>query len=239
MSLDRERERILAEYQRRQEEIPAERYAPWNAAEELLRSGRRRRAARLLHRLDCFPQAGSPVLEVGVGRLGWLADLLGWGLKEGDLHGIDLDPERIEQARRALPGADLRLGDATTLPWADGHFQLVVASTVFSSILDPTAQETLAREIQRVLEPGGALLWYDLRWNNPANPQVRKIPKFRLRQLFPELRGAVVTTSLAPPLARVLAPFSFGLAALLEELPFLRSHLLAVLRKPAAGGRAS
>ena len=32
------------------------------------------------------------------------------------------------------------------------------------------------REMARVLQPGGAVLWYDLRVNNPRNPDVRRVP---------------------------------------------------------------
>ena len=53
--------------------------------------------------------------------------------------------------------------------------------------------------------PGGALLWYDLRVNNPSNSSVRKIDKTELAALFPGLAGPVQSTTLAPPLSRRLA----------------------------------
>jgi len=231
MSQPTEKERIRQEYQRRALEVDPALYAPWNAAEELLRASRRRLAAAMLHREGCFPRAGQPILEVGCGRLGWLAEMLSWGCQERDLHGIDLDEDRIAQAHQALPAADLRLGDATELPWPENTFQLVVVSTVFTSILDDGVRRKAASEIQRVLAPGGALLWYDFRYDNPKNSQVRKVGKRELRRLFPGLRGKVRSTSLAPPLARLVAPRCYWLAAALEALPPLRSHLVAVLVK--------
>ena len=222
---------MLEENARREREVDAARYAPWAAAELFMREGRRRRAARMLHRCGAFPAAGDPVLEIGYGRLGWLADLLGWGLRSFDLHGIELDAGRAEVAQAAFPGADLRVGDAAAMAWADESFALVVASTVFTSILDEGVRRAVADQIVRVLRPGGALLWYDFRVDNPANPNVRGIGRRELRNLFPNLELHVRSVTLAPPLARAIVPFSWALAAALEGLPFARSHLLGVLVK--------
>ena len=79
--------------------------------------------------------------------------------------------------------------------------------------------------------PGGALLWYDFRVNNPRNPNVRGVGRKELRSLFPDLAGEVRSATLAPPIARLVAPRSNWLATTLEGFPFLRTHLLAVLVK--------
>lgn len=236
-----ERRRMLEENRRREAEIPAERYAPWDPAEMLMRAERKRLAARMLRRAGAFPGPGTACLEVGCGRLGWLGDLVTWGVGERRLHGIELDAARVEQARASLPAADLRVGDAAALPWPDAAFGLVVASTVFTSVLDAAVRRRMAAEISRVLAPRGALLWYDFRVDNPRNPGVRGIGRRRIRELFPELAGEVRSLTLAPPLARRIAPRSHRLAELLGALPFLRTHLLAVLVKPASpvGGRGA
>jgi SAM-dependent methyltransferase len=228
-----ERERIAAEYHRRAvEEDDLVRYAPWQPAELLMRSERKRVAAQLLQQAGCFPQRGRPVLEIGYGRLGWLGELLSWGLRTDDLCGLELDAARACVAQQAFPAADLRVGDATQLPWTDDAFQLVVVSTVFTSILDLRVRQLVAAEITRVLAPGGALLWYDFAVNNPRNAQVRRVTRTELKQLFPALTGTVRSISLAPPLARAIAPWSWVAAQLLEAIPLLRTHLLAVLQKP-------
>lgn len=186
-------------------------------------------AVTMLKRADVFPRAGGECLEVGFGSLGWLGELVTWGLRESDLHGIELDPVRARKAREILPGADLRLGDASQIPWADEFFELVVVSTVFTSILDVAVRQMVAGEITRVLAPGGAMLWYDFAVNNPSNPNVRKVGRRELRELFPELSGTIRSVTLAPPLARFVAPRSWVAATLLEALPLLRTHLIAVL----------
>jgi ubiquinone/menaquinone biosynthesis C-methylase UbiE len=226
-----EQQRILSEYRRREREVDHDLYALWNPSASLNRAGRTRRAARLLARCGVFPRRGDACLEIGFGTLGWLAELLAWGLAESDLHGIELDPQRAAVAREAFPSADLRVGDASQLPWPDGTFRLVVASTCFSSILDPGLRRLVAEEAQRVLGRGGALLWYDLRMDNPRNPNVRGIGRSELAALFPALAGPVRTSTLAPPLARLVAPVSWLAANVLEALPFLRTHLVAVLVK--------
>src|SRR5947208_3097463 len=80
--------------------------------------------------------------------------------------------------------------------------------------------------------PGGLILWYDFRFNNPRNPHVRGIGAVEIRDLFPAcpLKGKRAT--LAPPIARPVVSLSWDLGLVLEHLPFLNSHYLAVIRKP-------
>ena len=226
-----ERSRILAEYRRRAREVSSDLYAPWQPDVLFARSLRVRAAATMLKQAGVFPRAGRACMEVGFGSLGWMGEFVSWGLREGDLHGIDLDPVGVGKAREILPGADLRLGDASQMPWIDQCFQLVVASTIFTSILDVGVRRTVAREITRVLAPGGALLWYDFAVNNPRNPNVRKVDRRELRALFPDLHGNIRSVTLAPPLARWVVARSWVAATLLEALPPLRTHLVAVLVK--------
>ncbi|HXX44007.1 MAG TPA: class I SAM-dependent methyltransferase [Candidatus Acidoferrales bacterium] len=229
--VERERERIRIEYQRRSREVDAEIYAPWNFAVNLNLSGRQRLASTMLHRAGAFPQPGDPCLEVGFGTIGWLAQLIAWGMFERDLHGIDLDEERVRRARAALPIADLRRGDASELPWPSNHFRLVIQSTVFSSVLDRRVRRMISDEITRVLRPGGALLWYDLATNNPRNPHVRGVRAREIRELFPSLKGPIKSLTLAPPISRALTAKSWLLATLLESVALLHTHRLAVLVK--------
>ena len=226
-----ERRRLWAEYARRDRELNPALYAPWTEASALMHFGATLNAAKMLHRAGVFPGPHTECLEIGFGSRGWLTDLIRWGVPERNLHGIELYTPRANAARELLPSADLRTGDASRLPWENESFQIVVASTVFTSILDPSVREMVAREITRVLAPGGALLWYDFAVNNPRNPQVRKVGRAELRRLYPALSGEIRSVTLAPPLARWIAPRSIALATLAETIPCLRTHLLAVLVK--------
>ncbi len=227
-----EARRVLEENERRAREVDGDLYAPWQPAELFMREGRRQTAWRLLHHCGVLPGAGDPVLEVGYGRLGWLADLMGLGLRCFDLHGIELDAGRADVAKAAFPSADLRVGDAAEMPWADEMFELAVVSTVLTSILDPLVRQAVADEVTRVLRPGGAVLWYDFRVDNPSNPNVRGISRGELKELFPGFSSHIRAVTLAPPLARRVVPVSWTVATMLESLPFLRTHILGVLVKP-------
>lgn len=228
-----ERARIQAEYERRDKDLNKDLYAPWQPAPIFMHTGRKRVASMMLNRAGFVPFDGDQCLEIGFGSMGWLPDLITWGVRETDLHGIELNPDRVNQVKQILPQADLRAGDAGSLPWESNNFKLVVASTVFTSILNDTLRRMVAREIVRVLAPGGALLWYDFAFNNPKNSQVRGVGRRELRDLFPELQGEIRSVTLAPPLARFFAPRSWAIASLLEAVPFLRTHLLAVMVKAA------
>jgi SAM-dependent methyltransferase len=226
-----ERQRIRIEYQRRAREIKADLYSPWQPAEIFFKTGRKAVAAGMLNEARVFPRTGDTCLEVGCGAAGWLADFISWGVREQDLHGIDIDALRIRRAKEILPAADLRIGDAAKLPWNDGSFSIVISSTVFTSVLDRGVRSLIAAEIVRVLAPGGALLWYDFAFNNPKNPHVRGISRSEIGKLFPQLVGQIRSVTLAPPLARLVVAHSWTLATVLEAMPFLRTHLLAVLIK--------
>lgn len=226
-----EHERLLKEIDRRSREIPKDRDAPWQPSQLWLINERRYVAAVLLKKCNAFPTYSTKCLEVGFGYGGWLPHLLSWGVHEENLYGIDLAECCVNATSKLLPSATLRAGDAADLPWRDGTFDLVISSTVFTSILNDEVRKRVAKEIQRVLVPGGALLWYDFRHNNPNNPNVRKVSKKELKLLFPELVGEIRTVSLAPPLLRAVIRFGRELTTLLSSIPFLHTHLIAVLKK--------
>jgi len=229
-----EAERILEENRRRRREVDPVIYAAWQPAEVFMRQGRERIAIELLAGLDVFPSRGDRCLEIGFGSQGWIPTMLDWGMSAADLYGIELDGDRAAIAQQAIPGGHLRVGDARSLPWESDFFDLVVVSTVLTSILEPRDRRDVMSEIDRVLRIGGAALIYDFRFDNPANPHVRRLTRSEIRAQFPGYRSKIRSITLLPPLARRIAPMSWTLATLLETMPFLRSHLVAVLVKPEA-----
>ena len=171
-------------------------------------------------------------LEVGCGAGGNLLELLRLGFMPERLTGIELLPERAAHARQVLPAAlNLIEGDARNVPIEAASQQLVLQSTVFSSLLDASTRQALAAAMWRWLAPGGAVLSYDLRVNNPRNPDVRGVPLAELQALFPQARISARRVTLAPPLARAACRLSPRLYPLLNALPPLRTHLLAWLAK--------
>jgi hypothetical protein len=61
---------------------------------------------------------------------------------------------------------------------------------------------------------------------------VRAIGRREIRALFPEAAINIRSTTLAPPLARRLAPVSFLACEIASLLPMLRTHYAALLGKP-------
>jgi SAM-dependent methyltransferase len=209
------------------------RWDPRNRGNQAILAERRRLTRQLLAATGFLPLGGRRALEVGSGGGGELAWLLELGAAPADLVGVDLLPDRVAAARRSFPEIDFRQANAERLEFADGEFALVLAITVFSSILDGRMASNVAAEIVRVLAPGGALLWYDVRYDSVSNRNVRAVTVARVRELFPSLEGELRTLTLLPPLARRLGPLTPGAYPLLSAFPPLRSHLIGLLRKPA------
>ena len=183
----------------------------------------------MLRSAGLLPLAGRRVLDVGCGSGQGLADFETWGASRDHLAGIDLLPDRVAAASARLAGADLRVGDASALPWEPGSFDVVFQGTMFSSILDASMKAAVAREMTRVLAPGGAIAWYDFFVDNPRNRAVRGIGRRELASLFPGFELRLRRVTLAPPLARRVAPRLPLLALAAEELRVLNTHYAGVL----------
>ncbi|GAB4279685.1 MAG: hypothetical protein Kow0080_32080 [Candidatus Promineifilaceae bacterium] len=172
------------------------------------------------------------MLDIGCGYGHVLAQFEQWGAHPDNLYGIDLLPDRIETARQTYPDFHLFQGNAEHLDFPDAHFDIVLLFTVFSSILDDGMAQNVAREVHRALKPGGAVLWYDFRYNNPSNPHVRGMTKRHICQIFPNFELHLRTITLLPPLARRLGWLTSMLYPALVSIPVLRTHYLGILVKP-------
>jgi len=170
-------------------------------------------------------------LDIGCGG-GTLVGVVAARWPDVEAIGLDLLPDRVAAARAAFPDATFVEGSADALPFEDGSFDTVSASTLFSSFPSPDLEVAVAAEIARVLKPGGWLVWYDLRYDNPNNPAVHGVTEKRLHELFPRWPGRLDTLTLAPPIARRLGHLTPIAYPLLHAIPPLRSHLIGRLRRP-------
>ena len=224
--------RIAQEYeQRKNNPIFAERYSLFNEAALLQTHGLERRLLSLLKEQRFIQLVEKRILDVGCGNGMQLQRFLAYGARPTNLSGIDLLPERIQRAQQLYAGINWQVGSAHQLPYPDASFDLVTLSVVFSSILDHTLRKRIADEIWRVRKPGGLILCYDFAYSNPRNTAVEGIPRREVRRLF-ERQGAHFTfrrTTLAPPLARRLAPRALWLADMLEHLKVLDTHLVSLI----------
>ncbi len=228
---DAELKAVAERYARRPAMDP--RYDPLRAEVWQTQQERQRCLIALLRHHVARPLSDLQVLEVGCGHGDNLLELIRLGFDPARLAGNELLPERLTAARHRLPAAvAMHPGDASTLPLDPGSLDVVLQSTVFSSLLDDDFQHRLAERMWDWLRPGGAVLWYDFTWDNPRNPDVRGMPLRRIRALFPKGTIDARRVSLAPPLARRVVRLHAGAYRWANSLPWLRTHLLCWIAKP-------
>jgi ubiquinone/menaquinone biosynthesis C-methylase UbiE len=225
-----ELERIKLAYERRKLEKKEYLYTIFNKAALFIFQQREKAILETLIRHNMNNLSHKKILDVGCGTGGVLRDIIRYGAGPENCSGIDLLPDRIKAARNISPNMDLRCGNAEKLPWDNESFDIILSFTVFSSILDKRMRQKVASEILRVLKPKGIILWYDYHINNPRNPDVRGVKKEEIKQLFPNCTFDFHRITLAPPITRLLAPYSYLLCYILEKLNFLNTHYLVVIK---------
>lgn len=229
--MSEEQDRIAQAYRGYEETKAAERWSLANPGNRAALDERQRTVRELLTQRGWIPLGSRRVLEVGCGTGAELLRLLEYGGKVENLVGVDLLPDRVAAARRAHPNLDVRVANAEHLDFPDAAFDLVLAITLFSSIKDRAMSRRVADEILRVMKPGGALLWYDFRYDNPRNRKVRGMTQDDIRGLFPALAGELRKITLLPPLSRRLGPLTPALYPAFSAVPRLRTHLVGLLEK--------
>ena len=208
-------------------------YDPLDAYRYLSYQEQRRALIEWVHWSGLAPVQNKRLLEIGCGSGDNLLLLLTLGFHPENLVGNELLEERVIRARRLLPaGIQILLGDASELELEKNSFDIVFQSTVFTSILDDDFQNKLADHMWSLVKPGGGVLWYDFVFNNPRNPDVKGVSIKRIREMFPEGEIKVWKLTLAPPISRRVTKINPNLYALLNLLPFLRSHVLCWIKRP-------
>ncbi|MFH0911498.1 MAG: oligosaccharide flippase family protein [Planctomycetota bacterium] len=226
-----EEERIRAVYAKRDEGLRI----GFQSLCDLIEGGKRAVAVfRILREQGQWPISDKRIADFGCGTGGRLREFMRLGALPDNLYGMDLSEERIRICRSLFPNFHVHAGSAAETPYADGFFDLVSNSTMMSSVLDDALAERIAREMLRVLNPGGLILWYDLRYRNPWNREVRGYDRRAIRRLFPKCRIRFQSMGLPPQVTERLecAPFLYHL---LHLLPPLRIHLLAAIAKGPEG----
>jgi len=101
--------------------------------------------------------AGERLLDVGCG-VGAVLGVIASAFPDLELAGIDLAEAQIAAAREHLASlgarCDLRVGDATALPWPDASFDHVYMMWFLEHVADP---RPFLAEARRVLRPGGTI----------------------------------------------------------------------------------
>ena len=120
-----------------------------------------RNIIRVRQRLQHLPSGAiQDVLELGCGMGAVSAHLAAtYGM---NVYGTDYDAKQIQIARKMQPENEnlhYRVEDAEDLSFQDASFDLVLSQNVFHHIPD---WKTGAKEVARVLRPGGYFIWLDL-----------------------------------------------------------------------------
>lgn len=124
----------------------------YNAKNHLVRFVHRQRLASIVR---AVPQGyGLRVLDAGCGE-GHLLQLLHRSDPSREHYGVDTTSVAIERARQRCPSAHLAVGDISRLEFEDGFFDAITITEVLEHVIE---YEDVARELVRVLKPGGLLI---------------------------------------------------------------------------------
>jgi SAM-dependent methyltransferase len=94
----------------------------------------------------------------------------------GSVTGLDMTPEMLAKARAGatelgLENVTFVEGEAESLPFADGSFDVVISNGVIDLIPD---KDAVFSEIHRVLEPGGRIQIADVTIQQPVSDEGRR-----------------------------------------------------------------
>lgn len=123
------------------------------------------------------------------------------------LHGADLSPAYIKLARKRLEHVEeltLAVENGEALPWADGTFDVVTSTYMFHE-LPRNARRNVAREMFRVVRPGGLVVIED-------SAQVSESPELAsvLHNFPQEFHEPFYTDYLEDDLAALLGEVGFA-----------------------------
>ena len=224
-----EEARIRLAYARRHTDP---RYSWFSRGHLLFMQERERHVLAALKREGLSSLESQSILEIGCGTGYWLREFVKWGGLPEHITGVDLLPDKVATARQLCPEQmTILCGNATQLALPDEAFDVVFQSTVFTSMLDADMKRQVASEMRRLVKRDGVILWYDFFADNPWNADVRGVRKREIHHLFPDCRVELRRITLAPPLLRLLAPYSWLACYVLGRIPWLCTHYLGVIRR--------
>lgn len=224
---------VRQRYNRRAMQNWAGIYSPLLPHSYLSMQEKERAIIRWINTCGIVPVENKRVLEIGCGSGANLLDLLRLGFQPENLVGNELLEERVNIARNRLhAGTKIILGDAACIDIPPGGpFDIVLQSTVFTSILDAHFQSRLADKMWELTRVGGGVLWYDFVYDNPRNPDVKGVPLRQVKALFPKAGIHHWRLTLAPPISRLVTRLHPSLYTLFNVFPFLRTHILCWIPK--------
>jgi len=204
-----------------------ERWAPFSEDEVDHRNQQYWSLAKMLRQIGRSSLAGWKILDVGCGQGRFLRACLDMGSSAEDLFGVDLRSNAIEEANRLSPQLQIQLGNGTELNFADGEFDVVTQFVVFSSVFQGELRQRLAKEMFRVLRPGGYIFWWDL-----TKTVSRSSPEpLRPWELFSGIDYSETRQALRPRPSNCLKlPRGLGrFGRLIDRLGYVPTHIAALI----------
>lgn len=227
-----ESERVKQAYQKRKEKELDKRYSFFRRENLQILQERERVLLSMLNN-TVGNLSNKQILDIGCGEGGTLLPFVLYGADPKRCFGIDILENHIETARQRLPNMTFECCSGDNIPFEKGTFDLVTMFTCLSSVLDNKIRSAICQETMAMLRPGGWVLIYDFRVNNPFNPDVKAVTLKELKQYFQCCKYYTKTLTLLPQLGRALGPYSMSLCSLLAKVPFLRTHRMTMFQKPA------
>jgi SAM-dependent methyltransferase len=99
---------------------------------------------------DFVPLEGARILDVGCGIGTYVRRFRAFS---DDVHGVDVEADRVAEASRELP--NLRVAPGEALPYPDDHFDLVFSNETIEHVDD---DRLTIEEAVRVTKPGGHIV---------------------------------------------------------------------------------
>jgi ubiquinone/menaquinone biosynthesis C-methylase UbiE len=221
-------ERIRQMYaERDRNPIIQERWAPFAEDEVDHRNQQYWSMAEMFREIGRSSLAGLKILDVGCGQGRLLRACLDMGASAPDLAGVDLRVNAIEEANRLSPQLQFQLGSGTELNFPDSEFDVVTQFVVFSSIFHSDLRQQLAKEMFRVLKPGGYIFWWDLmRTVSRGSPE-----PLHPRDLFFGVDFHESHHALRPKLSRCLRlPYRLqSMGRLIDRFGYSPTHVAALI----------
>ncbi len=143
-------------------------------------------------------RANQRVLDLATGTADLLISMTRHNQQVGSGIGIDMAEKMLDIGREKLSKMqlsdrlELKVGDATTIPYEDDQFDAVTISFGIRNVID--VSKGLA-EMQRVLNPGGRAII--LEFSLPSNRLIRSAYLFYFRHILPKIGGLISGDSYA------------------------------------------
>lgn len=222
--------KVLSVYRDYRESGVALKWDLMNRGNREISEHRRAMTATMLRRTGISPDTAM-VIEFGCGKGDIMRELTQVGIGYNRLFGFDLREDAIKAAKSQTGVSCLCVSSGRAAPFPQATFDIALSYTLFSSIDIYSVRQEIAREMVRVVRPGGYIFWRDLILPS-TNRNIKRISFSEMTSLF---EGCDVCwhrrCTFLPPLLRKMGHAAKVVNRCLGSLPGLGVHRMAMFRK--------